>query len=115
MSKENNKVLKKYSPSERKEILKAFDKLRQLIDTEESYGCSFEKIFNNDSIKYDVFQHNFFTFKSQGRDRSQIRILYKFVRGTQGDYDLELHMVRIKRRNDKEYMKEFADYVANYT
>lgn len=106
-------VVKKFSPSERKEIFKAFDKLRRMINVEESYGTPFERIFNNDAIKYDILGKNFYTFKSQGRDKAQIRILYKFVR-TENEYDLELHMVKIKRRNDKDYMKDFADYVEHY-
>lgn len=110
----NKKVLKKYSPSEKKEIEKAFEKLHKMIDVEESYGVPFEKIFNNDTIKYDILGGGFYTFKSQGRDRSQIRILYKFIREKQGEYNLEMHMVYIKRRTDKEYMKDFANYVANY-
>ena len=34
----------------------------------------FEKIFNNESIKYDVFDKNFYIFKGHGRDKAQIRI-----------------------------------------
>lgn len=111
----SEKVLKKFSPCERREILKAFQKLYQLIETEEASGCSFETLFNNAQIKYDIFGSNFFTFKSQGRDRSQIRILYKFRRESNGEFHLELHRVFIKRRDSKEYIKDFAKYVQKYT
>ena len=115
MAKEKNiKLLKKYSPTERQEILKVFDKLKKKIDTEEYYGIHFEKIYNNDSIKYDIFKEGFYTFKAQGKDRSQIRILYRFVRNADGKYDIQLHDVYIKRRNTKEYMNEFKEYVEDY-
>lgn len=108
------KVLKKYSPSEKREVIKAFDKLKNLIDTEESYGTMFEQIFNNETIKYDILGSGFYTFKAQGRDRSQMRLLYHFSRLANGEYDLQLHKAYIKRRSGKEYMSEFASYVEEY-
>lgn len=110
----NGKVLKKYSPNEICEIIKVFDKLKNMIETEEYYGTRFENIYNNDSIKYDVFKGGFYTFKAQGKDRSQIRILYRFIRNEDGKYDVHMHRVYIKRRNTKEYMNEFSTYVDNY-
>lgn len=108
------KVLKKYSPSEKREVIKAFDKLKNLIDTEESYGTMFEQIFNNETIKYDILGSGFYTFKAQGRDRSQMRLLYHFTRLANGEYNLQLHKVYIKRKSGKEYMTEFASYVEEY-
>lgn len=52
----SEKVLKKYSTTERCEIIKVFDKLKNMIETEENYGTRFEYIFNNDSIKYDILK-----------------------------------------------------------
>ena len=109
-----NKCIKKYSPSERREIIKACEKLKNMIAVEKEYGVSFERIFNNESLKYDVLGKGFYTFKAQGRDKAQIRILYKFVRKTMQDFELEIHMVSIKRRNDNTYMKEFQRYVDCY-
>ena len=109
-----NECMKKYSPSEKREIEKALEKLKTMITTEEQYGVPFEKIFNNESVKYDVFGKNFYTFKAHGRDKAQIRILYKFIRKSIKEFDLELHLVAIKRKNDKEYMKEFQRYVDCY-
>ena len=133
---EKDECMKKYSPSERKEILKAFEKLQKMIVTEERYGIPFEKIFNNASVKHDVFGNGFYTFKAHGRDKAQIRILYKFIRKTMEDFErsrettfvhekvaivdseclfcLEMHMVSIKRRNDNAYMEDFQRYVDCY-
>lgn len=111
---DGNECIKKYSPSERKEIKKALKKLKNMIVTEEQYGVPFEKIFNNESLKYDVLGKGFYTFKAHGRDKTQIRILYKFIRKTIQDFELEIHMVFIKRRNDNIYMKEFQRYVDCY-
>lgn len=107
-------VVKKFSPSEKREIFKTFDKLREMISAEEQYGTPFEKVFNNEVLKYDILGHDFYTFKAHGRDKSQIRILYKFIRKAKCEFDLEMHMVSIKRRNDKDYMKEFQRYVECY-
>ena len=48
MAKEKcNECMKKYSPSERREINKAFEKLKQMIAIKEQYGIPFEKIFKH--------------------------------------------------------------------
>lgn len=111
-----NDCMKKYSPSERREIHKAFEKLKQMIAIKEQYGIPFEKIFNDETLKYDVLDNDkgFYTFKAHGRDKAQIRILYKFVRMPEQKFEVEMHMVLIKRRTDNEYMKEFQRYVACY-
>ena len=108
------KVLKNYTPNEKRCILKAFDKLKKMIATEESYGTRFENIYNNDAIKYDVYKGDFYAFKSKGCDNTQIRILYRFIRYDDLNYDIQMHKVYIKRRNTKEYLNVFTDYVENY-
>lgn len=107
-----NRCMKKYSPSERREIIKAFEKLKQMIAVKEQYGVPFEKIFDDEVIKYDILGKGFYTYKAHGRDKAQIRILYKFIRMSEQEFEVEMHMVLIKRRTDKEYMKEFQRYVA---
>lgn len=106
--------IKKYSPSEKKEIIKAFEKLQQMIEIEESYGVPFEKIFNNETLKYDVLGDGFYTFKAHGKDKSQIRLLYRFIRISERKFEVELHMAAIKRKTNKDYIKEFQSYVACY-
>lgn len=105
---------KKLTPSQKQETQKALTKLNHLISEEAQAGVPFERIFNNDVIKYDTFQKGFYTFKARGRDRSQIRILYKFVRHSMDTYHIEVHKVSFKRRNSKDYIREFQRYVDNY-
>lgn len=116
MTQMNNKYecMKKYSPNEKKEIFKAFEKLRQMIEVKENYGVPFEKVFNNETLKYDVLGNGFYTFKAHGRDNAQIRILYRFIRRSERQFELEMHMVSIKRRTDKDYIKKFERYVECY-
>lgn len=109
-----SKCMKKFSPSEKREIVKAFEKLQEMIRTEEKYGVPFEKVFNNEALKYDILGNGFYTFKAHGKDKAQIRMLYKFVRMPKQEFRLELHMVSIKRNDDKRYMKEFQNYVDCY-
>ncbi|MBR4026478.1 MAG: hypothetical protein IKJ01_02820 [Lachnospiraceae bacterium] len=106
--------IKKFSPSEKREIFKAFDKLKDMITLEEQYGRPFEKVFNNEALKYDILGNGFYTFKAHGRDHCQIRILYKFNRMLSQDFEVEIHMVSIKRRDDKSYMRDFQRYVECY-
>jgi hypothetical protein len=91
----------------------SMEKLRKMIESYENDGIPFEKIFNNDVIKYDVFGKNFYTFKAHGADKTQLRILYRFVREND-TFRLECHKVEIKRRKGKEYIKDFENYVKKY-
>lgn len=90
----------------------AMKKLKGLIDQFESSGTPFEKIFNNDVIKYKVMGNNFYVFKFQGASRTQARILYEFIRKPDG-YDLKVHSVYIKRsyRFENEYFEQFRKYM----
>lgn len=109
-----NKCMRKYSIEQKREIEKAFLKLEELILVQEQNGILFEKIFNNETIKYDQHNKGFYTFKAHGRDRTQIRILYRFIRTGKKEFKLEMHMVSIKRRNDNGYMHEFQNYANSY-
>ena len=95
----------KASWSLRKDIDKALEKLVYLIEEQDNYGIPFEKIFNNDTIKYDCLANNFFTFKFS-KGSIQLRLLYRFVRA-QEDAVIELHDFYHKNRDDKSYIKEF--------
>ena len=106
---------KKLDNKEKELVDRALNKLDKQIIIIESTGIPFEKIFNNDSIKYDVLGKSFYTYKFIAENSSQIRILYKFVRKDQNDYDIECHKVEVKRRSGKEYIKKFEEYVKAYT
>ena len=103
------KVIKKASSNEKRAIEKGMKKLCEKIEQNERQGIRFEKIFNDDTIKYDVLGNSFFTFKSTNQEMP-LRILYRFNRTVDG-FDLEVHKVYQKKYNDKRYMSEFAEYV----
>ena len=105
--------LKKFDNKEQELINRALKKLERQITTFESTGTPFEKIFNNDAIKYDILGKGFYTYKFVAENSSQLRILYRFVRNDNG-FDLECHKVEIKRRSGKGYIKDFEEYVKNY-
>ncbi len=105
--------LKKFDNKEQELINRALKKLERQITTFESTGTPFEKIFNNDAIKYDVLGKGFYTYKFVAENSSQLRILYRFVR-TENGFDIECHKVEVKRRSGKGYIKDFEEYVKNY-
>lgn len=104
---------KKFDVKERELINRAMLKLEKQITVIENGGTAFEKIFNNDAIKYDVLGYGFYTFKFVAENSSQLRILYRFVRENDS-FVLECHKVEIKRRSGKEYIRKFEDYVKTY-
>jgi len=110
---------KDLTKEERKVVDAAMEKLHTLIDTIEATGTPFEKIFNNDVIKYDVLGNNFFTFKYKGPSSTQVRILYHFKRTSENSYVLDIHDVYIKHKDlpkgkKNEYIRIFEQYVENY-
>ena len=109
-----NEQYRKASPSLKKNIDKALIKLSYLIQEQENYGVSFEKIFNNPAIKYDIFPNQFYTFKHHCNDSAQLRILYKFIRDKTGTATIELHGFHHKKRNNKCYIKEFENFAQQY-
>ena len=106
--------MKKHDPKEQELIIRAMNKLENQINVIESGGTRFEKIFNNDAIKYDILGKGFYTYKFVAENSSQLRLLYRFVRKENGDFVLECHRVEIKRRSGKDYTKKFEEYVKNY-
>ncbi len=109
-----NNVDKKVSPTLKKDIEKALDKLKYLILEKEMHGEHFEKIFNNPTIKYDVFPKNFYTFKYHCHDSAQLRLLYRFVRADNGHVTIELHNFYLKKQNNKQYIKTFDSFVRKF-
>lgn len=99
---------KKAKPDLRKSIEKGMRKLVDLIESKEQSGTAFEKIFNDDVLKYDILGKNFYTFKFRCGDSTQLRLLYKFNRA---ENKVELHKFYEKRHSGKEYMAEFQRYV----
>ena len=108
------KNFKKTSKEERSAVQKAIDKLlRKIADYQES-GVIFEKICNDDSIKYDTFGNGFFTLKSQTQ-QLPIRILYRFIRTNTDETYIEIHQCYLKKHSDqKRYIHQFTSYVEAY-
>ena len=106
--------MKKHDPKEQELILRAMNKLENQINVIESGGTKFEKIINNDAIKYDILGKGFYTYKFVAENSSQLRLLYRFVRRDDESFVLECHKVEIKRRSGKDYIKKFEEYVKNY-
>lgn len=109
-----NNIYKKVSPSLKKDIDEALRKLIFLISEKESYGEKFERIFNNPTIKYDIFSNNFFTFKHHSHDSAQLRLLYRFIRNENGEVVIELHNYHHKKQNNKKYIKAFEQIAQTY-
>lgn len=93
--------VKKFDNKEQELINRALKKLERQITTFESTGTPFEKIFNNDAIKYDVLGKGFYTYKFVAENSSQLRILYRFVR-TENGFDIECHKVEVKEEVEKD-------------
>lgn len=94
---------------------KAMTKLRHYIDEIENSGTPFELICNNDKIKYDILGNGFFVFKYTGPSRTQLRILYRFIRQEGNKYNLEIHKVYSKKHTvngfQNQYLKDFEIYL----
>ena len=95
-----NKILKKLPPDERKLLVKNVNKLRNKI---ESCETSFDMIFNNDSIKYDKYENNFYAVRFHGK--ISMRVLYRFENDT-----IEVHMVYFKHEYGSDYIRKFREY-----
>lgn len=107
------KEYEKVNPELKKSIDKGMERLISLIKGKEENGEPFEKIFNNETIKYDVLSERFFTFKAHGPDSTQLRLLYEFKRDG-NDTHIILHKFFEKRRTNNKYITIFREYVKNY-
>ena len=92
-------------PKEVKEAIRtSIEILYARIIKYEEQGVTFNRIFNDDKVKYDK-HGKFFTFKHQ-KSKMQLRILYSYF-----IYDNEeVFLIAdyfIKKRNNKDYIKKF--------
>ena len=100
----STKQYMKASRDTQKAILASVLELYRRIHLYEAQGTSFEKIFNDDQVKYD--QHgDFFTFKCQ-KNHLQLRILYAYIK-IDGIPTIVVGDYFIKKKNNKEYIKQF--------
>lgn len=78
--------------------------LYERIKMYENQGISFNRIFNDDKVKYDK-HGKFFTFKNQ-KSNMQLRILYSyFVEDNEAVFLVADYF--IKKKNKKDYIKKF--------
>lgn len=87
---------------------KLVSRLRTYIDSFEKNGIPFEKIFNNDKIKYDCYGKGFYCFKMHLDHHKTYRMLYRFIRNIK-DYVIEPHLTILKRDTGKGHGKR--DYI----
>lgn len=102
-----NKDYFKESKEVQTAILKSMQDLYKRISTYESQNIAFEKIYNDDNVKYDK-HGKFYTYKSQ-KSNVQLRILYSYLIIN----DIPIILVAdfyIKKKNKKDYIRKF-DYI----
>ena len=98
-NKESNEV--------RKAIISSMEVLFDRIKEYEKQGICFDRIFNDDKIKYDK-HGKFFTFKIQ-KSNMQLRILYSyFVYNNEPVFLIADYFVKKKKKKD--YIRRF-DFV----
>jgi len=108
------KNFKKTSREEKEVIKKGMQKLIHKIHLYETNGISFEQIFNDDSVKYDILPKSFFIVKVQTQ-RIPTRVLYRFIRINSDNAYIEVHKSYLKKHTDpQKYIGIFENYVANY-
>lgn len=85
-------------------IRSSIDMLYERIRMYENQGVSFNRIFNDDKVKYDK-HGKFFTFKNQ-KSNMQLRILYSyFIDDNEAVFLIADYF--IKKKNKKDYIKRF--------
>ena len=99
----------KESPELQSSIISAINVLYERITEYEKQVITFEKICNDDKVKYDK-NGDFYTFKFQ-KSNMQLRILYAYIFVK----DVPTIIVTdffIKKKNNKQYIKMF-EYAKN--
>ena len=94
----------KESKEVRNAIMNSMEVLFNRITEYEKQGVCFERIFNDDKIKYDK-HGKFFTFKSQ-KSNIQLRILYSYMLIGQEPVFL-IADYYVKKKKKKDYIKKF--------
>ncbi|MCH5314762.1 MAG: hypothetical protein J1E81_02520 [Eubacterium sp.] len=94
----------KESSNVKKALLQAVDCLYKRINAYELQGIAFNKIYNDDYIKYDK-HGQFYTFKAQ-KENIQLRILYTYMI-IDGNPIVLIADYIIKKKNKKDYINRF--------
>ncbi len=98
----------KESVEVRNAIVNAIDDLYTRIQLYQNQSIEFEKIYNDDKIKYDKHGDELFTYKCQ-KANVQLRILY----GYKVIHNEPIFLVAdyaVKKKNNKKYIRMFDKY-----
>lgn len=106
-----DKNFKKTKSEEMRAIEKGVSRLVDKIEQYKKVGTSFERIFNDSSVKYSILQNNFCIFKHQ-HQQLPLRILYRFKHTDNNEDRLEVHLSYIKKYDDNRYFTIFRNYAA---
>lgn len=102
-----NKDYFKQSEEVKRSILFAVRNLFERIYAYEQQNISFEKIFNDERVKYDK-HGEFYTFKYQ-HNSLQLRILYLYFVVDEKPCIVIVDFY-VKKRNNKKYIKHFEKF-----
>ena len=87
-----------------KALIGASTTLYDRIRAYEAQSISFEKIYNDDKVKYDK-HGQFYTYKTR-KQNLQIRLLYAYLI-LDGVAVIIIADFTVKKKNNKDYIKEF--------
>ncbi len=94
----------KQSAEVKKAIVSAINSLYERISLYENQNVSFDRIFNDDRVKYDKYG-DFYAFKFQ-KSNIQLRILYSYIFIDDNPVIIIADYI-IKKKNNKNYIKQF--------
>lgn len=106
-----SKNFKKTKTEEMRAIEKGVSRLVAKITQYEKSGTSFDRIFNDSTVKYSILENNFCIYKHQNQ-QMPLRLLYRFQHNDNKADRLEVHLSYIKKYDDNRYFKIFRDYAA---
>jgi hypothetical protein len=103
---QNCKVDKEKSDLQ-KAIYNGVENIAKIILTYEQQGTPFNKVFNNDTLKYDQYKNGLFAYRHHDKSRTQLRLLYRVIEGNDS-CAIELVSFYEKRTTGKEYISYFS-------
>jgi hypothetical protein len=103
---QNCKVNKETSDLQ-KAIYNGVENIAKIISTYAQQGVTFNKVFNNDTLKYDQYKNGLFAYRHHDKSRTQLRLLYRVIE-TSDTCAIELVSFYVKRNTTNEYISYFT-------